>query len=422
MRLSKKCLCKLFSVPLFLATVLCLSQEFSVGALDYVVYDNTGGVSESPYGKAQIPCEYSDIDYYDCYLPFGKRVSEFTSIDNDILANNFIGEKIGYAGNDIDLEGYSFEPDTGCAYVTSASGVQYYLVSMPEFEFNMDSSFDNNFSEGVLTNLYLEDGTVIHAAVISEFENTNDDYAVSSYNKLVDKSSGDFIKFYGKSEDCINKIAVKYSLTSYSLNMSTTRVSYVRVFNADLSTELSVTYDNCKNLSFILNVKADTQSNESNIEDGAKSESGFISGHYSDKSLDELSGLGVLNDYDLAKVLADEDINSVNVATSTEDEDYENVSSKVVQDKKPLWKVLLKVVIILVGTLTLLYSILVIIGYFIDRNNEDFDFIGRLTFGKYAVYDDGLSGVLEFKSRHLVTLAGVSFITSLAFYILSAIL
>ena len=63
MRLSKKCLCGLFSVPLFLTTVLCLSQEFSVGALDYVMYDNTGGVSESPYGEAQIPCEYSDIDY-----------------------------------------------------------------------------------------------------------------------------------------------------------------------------------------------------------------------------------------------------------------------------------------------------------------------------------------------------------------------
>lgn len=422
MRLSKRCLCKLFSVPLFLATVLCLSKEFSVGALDYVVYDNTGGVSESPYGEAQIPCEYSDIDYYDCYLPFGKRVSEFTSIDNDILANNFIGEKIGYAGNDIDLEGYSFEPDTGCAYVTSASGVQYYLVSMPEFEFNTDSCFDSNRSDGILTNLYLEDGTVIHAAVISEFENTNDDYAVSSYNNLVDKFSGDFIKFYGKSEDCINKIAIKYGLTSYSLNMSTTMVLYVRVFDADLSTELSVAPDNCKNLSFILNVKADTRSNESNMEDGAKSESGFISGHYSDKSLDELSGLGVLNDYDLAKVLADEDINNVNVATSTEDENYENVSSKVVQDKKPLCKVLLKVVLILVGTLTLLYSIIVIIGYFVDRNNEDFDFIGRLTFGKYAVYDDGLSGVLEFKPRHLVTLAGVSFIASLAFYILSAIL
>lgn len=422
MRLSKKCLCRLFSVPLFLATVLCLSQEFSVGALDYVVYDNAGGVSESPYGEAQIPCEYSDIDYYDCYLPFGKRVSEFTSIDNDILSNNFIGEKIGYAGNDIDLEGYSFEPDTGCAYVKSASGVQYYLVSMPEFEFNTDSDFDNSLSRGILTNLYLEDGTVIHAAVISEFEDTNDDYAVSSYNNLVDKFSGDFIKFYGKSEDCINKIAIKYGLTSYSLNMSTTRVSYVRVFNADLSTELSVAHDNCKNLSFILNVQADTQSNESNMEDGAKSESGFISGHYSDKSLDELSGLGVLNDYDLAKVLADEDIDNVNVATSTEDEDYKNVSSKVVQDKKPLWKVLLKVVLILIGTLTLLYSIIVIIGYFVDRNNEDFDFIGRLTFGKYAVYDDGLSGVSEFKSRHLVTLAGVSFITSLAFYILSVIL
>lgn len=422
MRLSKKCLCRLFSVPLFLATVLCLSQEFSVGALDYVAYDNTGGVLESQYGEAQIPCEYSDIDYYDCYLPFGKRVSEFTSIGNDILANNFIGEKIGYAGNDIDLEGYSFEPDTGCAYVTSASGVQYYLVSMPEFEFNMDSGFDSNLPDGILTNLYLEDGTVIHAAVISEFEDTNEDYAVSSYNNLVDKSSGDFIKFYGKSEDCINKIAIKYGLTSYSLNMSTTRVSYVRVFNADLSTELSVAHDNCKNLSFILNVQADTQSNESNMEDGAKSESGFISGHYSWKSLDELSGLGVLNDYDLAKVLADEDIDNVNVATSTEDEDYKNVSSKVVQDKKPLWKVLLKVVLILVGTLTLLYSIIVIIGYFIDRNNEDFDFIGRLTFGKYAVYDDGLSRVLEFKPRHLVTLAGVSFIASLAFYILSAIL
>ena len=422
MRLSKKCLYRLFSVPLFLSTVLCLSQEFSVGALDYVVYDNTGGVLESPYGEAQIPCEYSDIDYYDCYLPFGKRVSEFTSIDNDILSNNFIGEKIGYAGNDIDLEGYSFEPDTGCAYVTSASGVQYYLVSMPEFEFNTDSGFDNNLPDGVLTNLYLEDGTVIHAAVISEFEDTNDDYAVSSYNNLVDKFSGDFIKFYGKSEDCINKIAVKYGLTSYSLNMSTTRVSYVRVFDADLYTELSIAPDNCKNLSFILNVQADTQSNESNMEDGAKSESGFISGHYSDKSLDELSGLGVLNDYDLAKVLADEDINSVNVATSTEDEDYKNVSSKVVQDKKPLCKVLLKVVLILVGTLTLLYSIIVIIGYFVDRNNEDFDFIGRLTFGKYAVYDDGLSGVLEFKPRHLVTLAGVSFIASLVFYILSAIL
>lgn len=422
MRLSKKCLCRLFSVPLFLATVLCLSQEFSVGALDYVVYDNTGGVSESPYGEAQIPCEYFDIDYYDCYLPFGKRVSEFTSIDNDILANNFIGEKIGYAGNDIDLDGYSFELDTGCAYITSASGVQYYLVSMSEFEFNTDNGFDNNLSSGILTNLYLEDGTVIHAAVISEFENTNDDYAVSSYNNLVDKSSGDFIKFYGKSEDCINKIAIKYGLTSYSLNMSTTRVSYVRVFDADLSTELSIAPDNCKNLSFILNVQADTQSNESNMEDGAKSESGFISGHYSDKSLDELSGLGVLNDYDLAKVLADEDINSVNVATSTEDEDYKNVSSKVVQDKKPLCKVLLKVVLILVGTLTLLYSIIVIIGYFVDRNNEDFDFIGRLTFGKYAVYDDGLSGVLEFKPRHLVTLAGVSFIASLVFYILSAIL
>lgn len=420
MKQSKGYLLKLFSVPLSLVMFMSSVQGYFVSATDYVVYDNTGGILESPYGMAQIPCEYSDIDYYDCYLPFGKRVSEFTSIDNDILSSNFIGEKLGYAGNDINLEDYSFEPDTGCAYITSASGVQYYLVSMPEFEFNNDSGFDNSFSDGILTNLYLEDGTVIHAAVISEFESTNEDYSISSYKNLVDKSSGDFIKFYGKSEDCINKFAVKYGLTSYSLSMSTTRVSYVRVFDADLHTELEVTSDSCKNLSFILNVQEESSQSSSDNQDGVKNESGFVSGHYADKSLDELSGLGVLNDYDLAKVLADEDINNVNIATSTSD--YTNVSIKESQEKRPLWKVLLKVIIILVGTLTLLYSILVVVGYFIDRNNEDFDFIGRLTFGKYAVYDDGLSGVLEFKTKQLVILTGVSFVISIAIYILAGIL
>ncbi len=421
MKQSKGYLLKLFSVPLSLVMFMSSVQGYFVSATDYVVYDNTGGILESPYGMAQIPCEYSDIDYYDCYLPFGKRVSEFTSIDNDILSNNFVGEKLGYADADIKLkEDYSFEPDTGCAYITSASGVQYYLVSMPEFEFNNSSSFDNDFSNGVLTNLYLEDGTVIHAAVISEFDNTNTAYSDSNYNNLVDKSSGDFIKFYGKSEDCINKLAVKYGLTSYSLSMSTTRVSYVRVFDADLHTELEVTSDSCKNLSFILNVQEESSQSSSDNQDGVKNESGFVSGHYADKSLDELSGLGVLNDYDLAKVLADEDINNVNIATSTSD--YTNVSIKESQEKRPLWKVLLKVILILVGTLTLLYSILVVVGYFIDRNNEDFDFIGRLTFGKYAVYDDGLSGVLEFKTKQLVILTGVSFVISIAIYILAGIL
>lgn len=420
MRRSKGYLLKLFSVPLSLVMFMSSVQGYFVSATDYVVYDNTGGILESPYGMAQIPCEYSDIDYYDCYLPFGKRVSEFTSIDNDILSSNFIGEKLGYAGNDINLEDYSFEPDTGCAYITSASGVQYYLVSMPEFEFNNSSSFDNDFSSGVLTNLYLEDGTVIHAAVISEFDNTNTAYSDSNYNNLVDKSSGDFIKFYGKSEDCINKFAIKYGLTSYSLSMSTTRVSYVRVFDADLHTELEVTSDSCKNLSFILNVQEESSQSSLDNQDGVKNESGFVSGHYVDKSLDELSGLGVLNDYDLAKVLADEDINNVNIATSTSD--YTNVSIKESQEKRPLWKVLLKGILILVGTLTLLYSILVVVGYFIDRNNDDFDFIGRLTFGKYAVYDDGLSGVLEFKTKQLVILTGVSFVISIAFYILAGIL
>lgn len=420
MKQSKGYLLKLFSVPLSLVMLMSSVQGYFVSATDYVVYDNTGGILENPYGMAQIPCEYSDIDYYDCYLPFGKRVSEFTSIDNDILSSNFIGEKLGYAGNDIDLEGYSFEPDTGCAYITSASGVQYYLVSMPEFEFNNDSGFANIFSNGILTNLYLEDGTVIHAAVISEFESTNEDYSISSYKNLVDKSSGDFIKFYGKSEDCINKFAVKYGLTSYSLSMSTTRVSYVRVFDADLQTELDVASDSCKNLSFILNVQEESSQSSSDNQDGVKNESGFVSGHYADKSLDELSGLGVLNDYDLAKVLADEDINNVNIATSTSD--YTNVSIKESQEKRPLWKVLLKVILILVGTLTLLYSILVVVGYFIDRNNEDFDFIGRLTFGKYAVYDDSLSGVLEFKTKQLVILTGVSFVISIAIYILAGIL
>ena len=420
MRRSKGYLLKLFSVPLSLVMFMSSVQGYFVSATDYVVYDNTGGILESPYGMAQIPCEYSDIDYYDCYLPFGKRVSEFTSIDNDILSSNFIGEKLGYAGNDINLEDYSFEPDTGCAYITSASGVQYYLVSMPEFEFNNDSGFDNSFSNGILTNLYLEDGTVIHAAVISEFESTNEDYSISSYKNLVDKSSGDFIKFYGKSEDCINKFAVKYGLTSYSLSMSTTRVFYVRVFDADLHTELEVTSDSCKNLSFILNVQEESSQSSSDNQDVVKNESGFVSGHYADKSLDELSGLGVLNDYDLAKVLADEDINNVNIATSTSD--YTNVSIKESQEKRPLWKVVLKVILILIGTLTLLYSILVVVGYFIDRNNEDFDFIGRLTFGKYAVYDDGLSGVLEFKTKQLVILTGVSFVISIAIYILAGIL
>ena len=420
MRRSKGYLLKLFSVPLSLVMFMSSVQGYFVSATDYVVYDNTGGILESPYGMAQIPCEYSDIEYYDCYLPFGKRVSEFTSIDNDILSSNFIGEKLGYAGNDINLEDYSFEPDTGCAYITSASGVQYYLVSMPEFEFNNDSGFDNSFSNGILTNLYLEDGTVIHAAVISEFESTNEDYSISSYKNLVDKSSGDFIKFYGKSEDCINKFAVKYGLTSYSLSMSTTRVFYVRVFDADLHTELEVTSDSCKNLSFILNVQEESSQSSSDNQDVVKNESGFVSGHYADKSLDELSGLGVLNDYDLAKVLADEDINNVNIATSTSD--YTNVSIKESQEKRPLWKVVLKVILILIGTLTLLYSILVVVGYFIDRNNEDFDFIGRLTFGKYAVYDDGLSGVLEFKTKQLVILTGVSFVISIAIYILAGIL
>lgn len=421
MKRSNGYLLRLLSVPLSLVMFMNSVQGYFVSATDYVVYDNTGGVLESPYGMAQIPCEYSDVDYYDCYLPFGKRVSEFTSIDNDILSNNFVGEKLGYAGVDIKLkEDYSFEPDTGCAYITSASGVQYYLVSMPGFEFSNSSGFDNDFSNGVLTNLYLEDGTVIHAAVISEFDNTNTAYSDSNYNNLVDKSYGDFIKFYGKSEDCINKFAVKYGLTSYSLSMSTTRVSYVRVFDADLHTELEVTSDSCKNLSFILNVQEESIQSSSDKQDGVKSESGFVSGHYAKKSLDEFSGLGVLNDYDLAKVLADEDINNVNIATSTSD--YTTVSIKESQEKRPLWKVALKVLLILIGTLTLLYSILVVVGYFIDRNNEDFDFIGRLTFGKYAVYDDCLSGVLEFKTKQLVTLTGVSFVISIAFYILAGIL
>lgn len=448
---------------LVLAILSLLSIPINTHA-EKVEYDNNGNTKLNPYGKnTSIPSSYEGLEYYDCYIPYAKKLKEIGGICISGLTDHqtnkeysampekrrewYVGDFVNYEYPYLDLSYSSggflpkgkyigaYETDTNATIWKDENGNKYYGFAIQRFFYPDDKKYFpwSIENRGQLVDVILTDGTVLHFVVAdanSHLDCNGFDGDTSSgtdrvcstlnypqYRYLFSSVAGNCIELWAKSADDVSVFAKKYGL-----NGAGTHIAYYRMYNGTMMDNPTRTSKAGKEAAYSLSgevIVTDTQSDQ-----GRVSESADESSESSDNKKVALGDDAVLKDEfelegmkgfkssisDSAEKIDLVDVTSLNTA---EIDNMTYISNSISSSTKDKIMTAIKVSIVMIGILMLFYIILLIIAVSFDKSNTFFSFslLGLISLGRLNLMDDEKNGN-GFTMKKLIRICVVLFVVS----------
>lgn len=443
---------KLFSLKKrigVLALICVIANPVAVLADDYNL-DNNGNTKKVPYGKnTSIPSSYEGLDYYDCYLPYAKKVKEIgglctsglTDIQNgnthsampEANQNYFVGDYVNYQSDYSQLSSCSggtipsgkyptqYETDTGAAMYVDDNGNKYYSFAIQRFFYEYESAYYSWSTEnrGQLVDVILTDGTVIHFVVgdANGHMDTNGYEGDTSagtdrvcntlnfpqYRYLFSSIAGNCIELWGRSGSN-NSFADKYNLQTSGDGV---HIAYYRMYNGKIMDNPERTRDAGKEGAYSLDgemILTDTSPDEGMVQQHEEGEEFNAEGSAKEKlvSEEELTGMEGLSDYmkDDASPISLPGVDSLSgEERRTLSSIYDNLN--VSTTEKVVHYV--RVGIVFVGMMMFLYIVILLVSFVFDSVNSlvDFSMLRVVTLGRLSFEDNERKG-RHYVQRHVV--------------------
>lgn len=251
---------------ILLLVVLILSPSIRV---DAVTFDNDGNARENPYGDSKIEKSYSDLDYYDCYVPYNLSPEKIGGYSTGVLAYTYetynysmkshypdrIANKFSYLVNGYQpmgspYRGCNIESENGMQVLVDKNGNKYYMMAIQEFFYcfpgiKEDASFPKWGSQnGQLVDVILTDGTVIHFVIVDANDSAHTNggpkeeslwnvqyefskLKINQYKHLFHAAYGNMIELAGVSWGA----GVSEFMEKYNMSLDGNQVAYYRMYN-----------------------------------------------------------------------------------------------------------------------------------------------------------------------------------------------
>lgn len=251
---------------ILLLVVLILSPSIRV---DAVIFDNDGNARENPYGDSKIEKSYSDLDYYDCYVPYNLSPEKIGGYSTGVLAYTYetynysmkshypdrIANKFSYLVNGYQpmgspYRGCNIESENGMQVLVDKNGNKYYMMAIQEFFYcfpgiKEDASFPKWGSQnGQLVDVILTDGTVIHFVIVDANDSAHTNggpkeeslwnvqyefskLKINQYKHLFHAAYGNMIELAGVSWGA----GVSEFMEKYNMSLDGNQVAYYRMYN-----------------------------------------------------------------------------------------------------------------------------------------------------------------------------------------------
>lgn len=251
---------------ILLLVVLILLPSIRV---DAVTLDNDGNARENPYGDSKIEKSYSDLDYYDCYVPYNLSPEKIGGYSTGVLAYTYetynysmkshypdrIANKFSYLVNGYQpmgspYRGCNIESENGMQVLVDKNGNKYYMMAIQEFFYcfpgiKEDASFPKWGSQnGQLVDVILTDGTVIHFVIVDANDSAHTNggpkeeslwnvqyefskLKINQYKHLFHAAYGNMIELAGVSWGA----GVSEFMEKYNMSLDGNQVAYYRMYN-----------------------------------------------------------------------------------------------------------------------------------------------------------------------------------------------
>lgn len=251
---------------ILLLVVLILLPSIRV---DAVTFDNDGNARENPYGDSKIEKSYSDLDYYDCYVPYNLSPEKIGGYSTGVLAYTYetynysmkshypdrIANKFSYLVNGYQpmgspYRGCNIESENGMQVLVDKNGNKYYMMAIQEFFYcfpgiKEDASFPKWGSQnGQLVDVILTDGTVIHFVIVDANDSAHTNggpkeeslwnvqyefskLKINQYKHLFHAAYGNMIELAGVSWGA----GVSEFMEKYNMSLDGNQVAYYRMYN-----------------------------------------------------------------------------------------------------------------------------------------------------------------------------------------------
>lgn len=403
---------------------LCMG---SIDSLAEVVIDNNGQPRENPYGKCEsVPSSYEGVEYYDCYLPYAKKVSEiggtctYTSNPNyespipEFNAGFSIGCYFNYEGHGSGCNGRApigYEDDTEATIYEDDNGNRYYAFAIQNFFYGVNDGYLtwSSANRGQLVDLILTNGVVLHFVVAdcqakghtngwtggmtSEGLFECGPLYYTQYRYLFSSFAGNCVEMFGKTSDTGNKMRNKYGI---ELHGGGVNVALYRMYNKKYT-------DNPKRTSGVpsgpsYSIDGSVVIRDSTIDSGpngdqngnnnggketeSEKESGTPSDLVPEDMLDGLAGkTALIKDNQSSITLPDGSLGVDESVAST------NIRGMISSNKSDRFADFIRTLCVFLGMLMWLYVVILFAAYGFDRANTIFDIslLGIVTFGRLTV-------------------------------------
>lgn len=414
----------LLSLVLFISWSVCLE----VVAVDI---DNNGEYRTDVCGDSKIPASFTDVEYFDFYMPYNYNAGEiggysvagtatmteslqkrkpasFVNYEFDGFSNNY-WQRFGVkqCGNTGVTEGY--ETDTGLATLTDKNGTVYYVTALPWILFkegrNYYSDNDDNwglyYNAGQVFDVILLDGTVIHfvmgcaKAEVHTNGGKQNGYSPDSesytayetknlskhpqYSNMFQAVGGETLEVWGKTSDAASFFMEKYGLLEHGGDGSNL-IAYIRVYNTMIGDAPTPANDTVKAVSYNLGSVNITSSSSGNIGLSIND----IAQRYDESYF--LGNIAGLSERSIALPSAD----WLQYSEQQEIADWKNTIELLKEDEKFSF---LRACVMLVGILIIVYSTLLFLAFQFDKINNfvDIEVLSMLTMGKMVTSRDDTS-------------------------------
>ena len=447
------------TLKLLLVCIISVSSVFFSTSSVYAksaTINNDGTAMDNPYGDSGLDKSFSDLEYYDCFVPYNltpediggysvgavwykyaqynapmstqarsQKVTSYVNWENDIM-NPATG--FSTLRNLFSSVSHYYEADTGMSILTDKNGTNYYVTAVPGFFFYNSSAGTNGFSSysssawGTLIDVILTDGTVIHFvmgdSVAPQHSNggipnpayfdviyKNSELKLSQYKHLFHAQSGHAIEVWGKS-GCSQKFMEKYNIGSGDGN---NKIALYRVYNAKI-------FDNPSRSS---GVGGDVSYSYGNVTIGSNG----------GKSDTDSTGSKIVSEYDLVGMSRDtflDGFNDIRLPTyddlgSGEQYSLVTIKNNILENRSISIYDKVRVFTVFVGLAVIVYSVLLLFALVFDSVNNivDIELLAILTLGRLRYSEEGFkmrkSGFVDKK-----TLIKLSLITmSVGFLVVS---
>lgn len=449
-------------VVVFIVSLLFSSISVSAEKFEF---DNNGNTKLNPYGKnTSIPPSYEGLEYYDCYVPYAKKVKEIGGLCTSGLTdkqngkehssmpeanqNYFVGDHVNYEYPYLDLSYSSggflpkgkyigaYETDTNATIWEDANGNKYYGFAIQRFFYPEDKKYFpwSIENRGQLVDVILTNGTVIHFVVAdaNSHEDCNGyDGDTSSgtdrvcntlnfpqYQYLFSSVAGNCIELWARSPDDCSVFGKKYGLRTDGTGA---HIAYYRMYKGTIMENPTRTSKAGKEAAYSLNgevIVTDTQPDQGRVTENSGGTSEGENGKVSlgdDAVLKDEFELEGMKDFkskisDKAEKIDLVDINTLN---TDEIENMSYIKNNISSSSKEKIMTTIRVSIVALGILMLLYIILLIIAISFDNANTFFDFslLGVFTLGRLNLVDDEKNG-RGFTMKKLIRVCVVLFVVS----------